>query len=103
MTYIDKYFELRAEVIKKLKEVLKTKKYDRLDIWNNEEDDTLKYNLPQESYQDDGFYDDYYLVLSSGESFLGYTVENNDSLWFTLDNISTYNLCYILDYLNETV
>lgn len=103
MSYLNKYNNLRVEVITHLKEILKTKKYDVSEIWNDEKDDTAKYDLPQESYQDDGFYDVYYLVFFDpiGESFLGYTVEDNEEFWFTFDDLSIYNLCWIADHLNN--
>lgn len=52
---------------------------------------------------DDGFYTIYSLVYFDGESFLGYSWEDGEEHWFTLDDLETHTICNLIDLINEQI
>ena len=98
MTYLDKCHEFRAELIRKLKEQLLTKKYDKRMIW---EADIEREVLPVQYYLEDFGYELYSLVYSDGELFKGIGWESDDEYWFTIDELDTEVIAHILDMLND--
>lgn len=99
MNWINKYNDFRVECIIALREALK-KGYDQEELWNNENDD--RYELPTAPYVGKYMdYENYSLVLWDGNHFKGIGWESGDEFWFEIDDIDLFNLCKILDYLNE--
>lgn len=96
MSYKDEYFKFRQTALNKLKKLLETKPYDLVSTWKSESE--TKYLLPQESYIDDYEGNVYYLVIYYDGSFLGHTTED-DTLWFKAEDLTTYNICWLIDYL----
>lgn len=104
MSYQNKYNDFKAEVIIQLRKVLNNKGYDQTTEWFKEDEDECysndRYDLPFAYVGDEDALYQYYIVRWDGESFLCYNSEDMD-YWIEIDDIDLFNLCKILDYLNE--
>lgn len=98
MTYLDKYYDFRGELIKELKEQLLTKEYNKAEQWK---DENKKFNLPIQYYLEDFSYELYSIVLWDGHFFKGISRESDDDYWFDIDDLDTKTIAHILDILNE--
>lgn len=96
MTYLDKYYDFRAELIKELRQQLLTKEYDMTHIWEDEDE---RFSLPQELYTEDYSYDVYSLVKYDMEGFKGIGWETEDEYWFDIETLGTETIAHILDML----
>lgn len=99
MNWTNKFENFRDEAVKELSKI--AYKYNQEEIWNNrtENDDWL--DLSKEIYCEDSFYENYTIVLFEDGQFLGYGWENNDELWFDIDDLETRTICQLIDLINE--
>lgn len=98
MTYLDKYYEFRAELIRELNEQLLTKEYDKTDVW---EDENERFNLPTQYYLEDFGYELYPIVKYDMDGFKGIGRESEEEYWFEIDELDTEIIAHILDILND--
>lgn len=103
MNWTDRLWELRMEAIIELGRIL-SKGYDIRDQWRKsyQEDSDYRYEIPTCTYLQDGFYTIYSLVLYYEGLFLGYSGDEGEELWFTLDDLETQTICNLIDLINES-
>lgn len=100
--YSQQYQEFRNTIESHLyKKILEGNVWDKTDLLD--EGGFFKegidwWELPQVQYLEDGVIECYTLVLSEGTTFKGVLNEDlSNEYWFDIDEISTQNLCKILD------
>jgi len=101
MNWTDKLYSLRTEAIFELGKI--AHKYDVRNKWQEsyENNTEYKYQVPFEMYFDDYYYN-YSIVYFNGESFLGYSWEDGEELWFDFDILNINTICNLIDFINES-
>ena len=98
MNWTSKLWTLRAEALKELKKLLKTKNYDK-----SESDIQDMYNLPYTVYTGDLGSELFsiYLYNKEEECFMGKGWNSSEDYSFTFDDLDTQTICNLTDLINE--